>query len=45
MAPGRIVHAGMALYEHLSKLSDAEFERRGISRVELHRRVIERTIA
>jgi len=38
------VHTAMAPYEHPSRLSDAEFERRGIPRVELRRCVIERSL-
>jgi hypothetical protein len=34
-------YAAAALYEKLSKLSNAELERRGIPRGELHRRVFD----
>jgi hypothetical protein len=34
-------YAAAALYEQLSRLSDAELARRGIPRAELHRRVLE----
>jgi len=36
--------AAAALYENLSKLSDAELERRGIPRGELHHRIFERLV-
>jgi len=34
-------YAAAALYEHLSRLSDAELERRGIPRGDLHRCIFE----
>jgi hypothetical protein len=37
-------HAATALYEQMSRLSDAELARRGIPRGELHRCVFERTM-
>ena len=35
-------YAAAVLYQELSKLSDAELERRGIARCDLHRQVFER---
>ena len=42
VAQCREAHAAAVLYQELSKLSDAELERRGIGRCDLHRNVFGR---